>query len=103
MALPLEKRLELTRDILRVTQSALVSVAQIEGLLNAFQIESDDYEGRIFVLSRLAEMARELALKTFRSDEHRLHVVDAIQSSLDRYIEQEDVVVNEVAASNSSN
>ncbi|MDR2030227.1 MAG: hypothetical protein LBP65_02055 [Puniceicoccales bacterium] len=47
-------------------------------------------------LYRLAELARELAIKTYRSDEHRFHVIEAIQNSLDRYIEEEDVVVNEV-------
>jgi hypothetical protein len=98
MALSLEKRLELTRDVLRLTQSAMVSIAQVEGVLNMFQLPTDDYEGRIFVLSRLAEVMRDLAVKTFRSEEHRLHVIDAIQGSLDRYIEQEDIVLNEVAA-----
>jgi hypothetical protein len=74
----------------------MVSIAQIEGVLNTFEMPNDDYEARIFILARLAEIARELSLKTYRSDEHRLHVIDAIQGSLDRYIEQEDIVVNEV-------
>jgi hypothetical protein len=85
------------RDVLRITQGAMVSISQIEGILNAFEIPTDDFEARIFILARLAEIARELSLKAFRSDEHRLHVIDAIQGSLDRYIEQEDVVVNEVS------
>jgi hypothetical protein len=97
MALPLEKRLEVTRDILRAAQGTMVSIAQIEGILAAFQLPGDDFEARIFVLTRLAEIIRELSLKTFRSEEHRLHIVDAIQGSLDRYIEQEDIVVSEVS------
>jgi hypothetical protein len=96
MALEMEKRLEVTRDILRMAQGTMVSMAQVEGILATFKLPTDDYEARIFLLSRLAEVVRELSMKTFRSDEHRLHIIDAIQSSLDRYIEEEDVVVDEV-------
>jgi 7,8-dihydro-6-hydroxymethylpterin-pyrophosphokinase len=96
VALTLEKRLEVTRDILRMVQGAMASIAQVEGLLNVFELPLEDFEARIFVLARLAELARELSIKTYRSEEHRLHVVEAIQNSLDRYIEKEDVVVNEV-------
>jgi hypothetical protein len=96
VALTLEKRLEVTRDVLRLVQGAMASIAQVEGLLSAFGLQLEDFEGRIFVLARLAELARELSVKTYRSEEHRLHVIDAIQSALDRCIEQEDVVINEV-------
>ncbi|MDR3117514.1 MAG: hypothetical protein LBT98_03005 [Puniceicoccales bacterium] len=96
MALTLEKRLEVTRDILRIAQGAMVSIAQVEGLLSVFSLPLEDFEGRIFVLARLADLARDLSVKTYRSEDHRLHVIESIQNSLDRYIEKEDVVVNEV-------
>ncbi|MDR2677618.1 MAG: hypothetical protein LBB26_03585 [Puniceicoccales bacterium] len=96
MALTMEQRLSIMREFLKILQSSVVSIAQIEGLLNLFEVPQDDLELRIFILSRLAELAREVSLKTYRSEEVREYVINSIQGLLDRYIEQEDAMVEEV-------
>jgi hypothetical protein len=92
----MEQRLSITQEFLKILQSSVVSIAQIEGLLNLFEISQDDLEARIFILSRLAELAREISLKTYRSEEVRDYVINSIQGLLDRYIEQEDAMMEEV-------
>ncbi|MDR1456965.1 MAG: hypothetical protein LBI34_02845 [Puniceicoccales bacterium] len=96
MTLTMEQRLSITQEFLKILQSSVVSIAQIEGLLNLFEISQDDLEARIFILSRLAELAREISLKTYRSEEVRDYVINSIQGLLDRYIEQEDAMMEEV-------
>jgi hypothetical protein len=96
MALTMEQRLSITQEFLKILQSSVVSIAQIEGLLNLFEVPADDLEARIFILTRLAELAREVSLKTYRSEEVREYVINSIQGLLDRYIEQEDAMVEEV-------
>jgi hypothetical protein len=96
MALTMEQRLSIMREFLKILQSSVVSIAQIEGLLGLFEVPADDLETRIFVLARLAELAREVSLKTYRSLEVRDYVINSIQGLLDRYIEQEDAMVEEV-------
>jgi hypothetical protein len=97
VTLSLEKQLEITRDILRLAQGMSANLAQVEAILLAFDLPPDDYEARIFVLTRIIEIMRELSVKTFRNGEHRLEVIEAIQNCMDRYIEEEDVVISEVS------
>jgi hypothetical protein len=96
MAFSLEQRLGVTREFLKILQSSVVSITQIEGLVNLFEVPAEDLEARIFLLSRLAELAREISLKTYRSDEVRDYVINSIQGLLDRYIEEEDAMIEEV-------
>ncbi|MDR2664014.1 MAG: hypothetical protein LBB14_00580 [Puniceicoccales bacterium] len=91
-----ERRLTITRNILRTLQGASAGMAQMEGILQDFGLAEDDLEARIFILSRIAELIRELSLKTFRSVEQRFELMDAVQEALDHYIELEDVIVDEV-------
>jgi hypothetical protein len=92
----MEQRLGIMREFLKILQSSVVSIAQIEGLLGLFEVPADDLELRIFILTRLAELAREVSVKTYRSEEVRDYVINSIQGLLDRYIEQEDAMVEEV-------
>jgi type III secretion system TyeA family effector delivery regulator len=96
MALNEQKRLAITRNILRAVQGSSVGLSQVEGILQDFELPMGDVESRIFILSRLAELIRELSMKTFRSDEQRLEALDTIQEALDHYIDVEDVIVDEV-------
>ena len=97
MALTEEKRLAITRNILRAVQSTSANIAQIEGILQDFEIANEDVEERIFVLSRLSELIRELSVKVFKSEDQRFDVIDAVQEVLDHYIEVEDVITEEVS------
>jgi hypothetical protein len=96
MKFSLKRRLNITGEILKTLQGTVASIAQVEGLLGLFEIPAEDFEARIFILSRLAEIAREVSIKAFRSEELRMHIIDAIQGSLDRYIEREDEFFEEV-------
>ncbi|MDR0340584.1 MAG: TyeA family type III secretion system gatekeeper subunit [Puniceicoccales bacterium] len=91
-----ERQLAITRNILRIVQSGSVATSQIEGVLQDFALPEKNFEERIFMLSRLAELTRELSMKAFRSAEQRLEILDAIQEVLDHYIEMEDVIFDEI-------
>ncbi|MDR1437719.1 MAG: hypothetical protein LBI69_01515 [Puniceicoccales bacterium] len=96
MALTLEQRLNIMREILKAFQGTVASIAQVDGILGLFDVPAEDFEVRIFILARLGEIAREISLKAYRSEELRMHLLDAIQGSLDRYIEREDELFEEV-------
>ncbi|MDR1435664.1 MAG: TyeA family type III secretion system gatekeeper subunit [Puniceicoccales bacterium] len=97
MTLSEEKLLSVTRNVLRAVQGSSVGISNVEGILQDFDIPNDDIEARIFILSRLAELVRELPLKTFRSADHRFDLIDIVQEVLDHYIEVEDIVTDEVS------
>jgi hypothetical protein len=97
MALTEEKKLSITRDVLRAVQGSSPSISQIESILQGFDIPADDIESRIFILSRLAELVRELSVKLFRSVDQRFDVIDIVQEVLDHYIEVEDIITDEVS------
>jgi hypothetical protein len=97
MALTEEKRLAITRNILRTVQGTSVGIAQIEGILQDFDVAGEEVEERIFILSRLSELMRDLSTKTFKSGDQRFDVIDAVQEVLDHYIEVEDVITDEVS------
>ncbi|MDR2667844.1 MAG: hypothetical protein LBB38_02285 [Puniceicoccales bacterium] len=97
MALTEEKRLAVTRELLRTVQGSSPSISQIEGILYNFDLQVDDVESRIFILSRLAELVRELSVKLFRSTDQRFDVIDIVQEVLDHYIEVEDIITDEVS------
>jgi type III secretion system TyeA family effector delivery regulator len=91
-----KQKLTIMRSIFRTLQSSPVGASQIEAILQDFTLPEDDLEARIFILTRLAEIFRELSLKTFRSVDQRIEILDAVQEVLDKYIEMEDVICEEV-------
>lgn len=95
MALNLDQRLNLTQDFLKLAQSNWIGFAQTEHLLQYFHVPEEDYEAKIFLLTRLSELARELPMKAYASEETRKSLLDAIQNALDHYIEEEDEVFAE--------
>jgi hypothetical protein len=64
VALNEQKRLAITRNILRAVQGLSVGLSQVEGILQDFELPMGDVESRIFILSRLAELIRELSART---------------------------------------
>lgn len=95
MALNLDRRLSITQDFLKLAQSNWIGFAQTEHLIQYFKVPEDDYEAKIFLLTRLSELARELPMKAYASEETRKSLLDAIQNALDHYIEEEDEVFAE--------
>jgi hypothetical protein len=96
MAFSLDQRLAITREFLKILRGSVVSAAQIEGLVAMFEVEQDDLEGKIFLLARLGELARDISLRAYRSEELRDNFINGIQGLMDRYIEQENTMIEEV-------
>lgn len=95
MALTLDQQLQVTRDFLKMLQNAWIGVGQIENFLNYFAVPAEDLEARIFILTRLLEVSRDISLKAFASEESRTRTIETIQSALDRYIKEEDEITDE--------
>lgn len=90
MNIDFDQRLQMTLDFLKMFQSAWVGQSQVEGFITYFSINEDDLEAKIFILTRLLDMVRNAPTKIFSSDDARLRVIDAIQTSIDQLIEEED-------------
>lgn len=95
MALDFETRLKATLDILKMIQGSWLGTGQIENFLAYFAIAEEDIQSKIFVLIRLLEIVRESPSRLFPDEDARLRVVEAVQSVIDQYIQEEDDTINE--------
>lgn len=90
MALDFETRLKATLDLLKMVQGSWLGAGQVENFLAYFSIAEEDLESKIFILIRLLEIVRESPSKLFADEDARLRVVEAIQSTVDQYVQEED-------------
>jgi type III secretion system TyeA family effector delivery regulator len=86
---------QLLSSLLKVLSAGWISPSHFERL--AVDLGIPDGGPRIYLLTGILQVVRELPFKVFEDDSSRLAIIEAIQSALDTAIDREEAVIAELA------